>query len=142
MNNILGMLGMMRKASRLCLGEDDCTDALMHGKARLLILPSDSDEKVHKNADLLLRGHSAVKVVLPFDQGALAAAVGLERCKMMAVTDLGFSQAFMKKLKEEYPGMFDTEFRLIEEKFQKTERRKVEKPGVKGKKKFSGGGKE
>lgn len=142
MNNILGMLGMMRKASRLCLGEDDCTDALMHGKARLLILPSDSDEKTHKNADLLLRGHSAVKVVLPFDQGELAAAVGLERCKMMAVTDLGFSQAFMKKLKEEYPGMFDTEFRLIEEKFQKTERRKVEKPGVKGKKKFSGGGKE
>ena len=142
MNNILGMLGMMRKASRLCLGEDDCNDALQHGKVRILILPSDSDEKTHRNADLMLRGHSAVKIVVPFDNGELATAVGLQHCKMMAVTDLGFSQAFMKKLTEEYPGMFEAEFRLIEEKFRRTERRKTEKPGVKGKKKFSRGGKE
>lgn len=142
MNSILGMIGMMRKASQLSLGEDDCQDALSRGKVRLLLLPSDANEKTQRNAELMLNGHSAVKVVVPFSNSELASAAGLERCKMMAVTDLGFSHAFMKKLKEEYPGMYDTEFRLLEEKFQKTERRKVEKPGVKAKKKFSGGGTE
>ena len=43
--DILAFLGLMRRASALAIGEENASEAIGKGKARLLLLPSDGREK-------------------------------------------------------------------------------------------------
>ena len=131
---ITGFLGIMRRASALAPGEDQASDVVLHGKARLLLLASDIGEKQHERASRLLEGHSAECITLPFSREELGRAVGLGQCAMLAVTDLGFARALMEKLQERFPGRYDVEAEELERRYQKIERRKKEKPGGRFKK--------
>ena len=131
---ITGFLGIMRKASALAPGEDQATDAVMRGKARLLILASDIGERQEERAERMLEGHSAQKLKLPLTKAELGNAIGLGQCAMLAVTDLGFARALMEKLKERFPDQYDAEAEELEKRFQKIEHRKTAKPGSRFKK--------
>lgn len=129
--NILKLLGLMRKAGSLCLGEDDSSEAVLSGKARLLLLPSDTGEKKLLRAERVLDGRSCVPVNLPFSEMELSAAVGTGSCSMAAVTDIGFAASFMKRLAESYPDRYTKENEEIDARLARISRRKKEKPGVK-----------
>ena len=43
-DRILGIIGMMRKASALVVGEDQVLEAVQKGKVKVLIIPSDAGE--------------------------------------------------------------------------------------------------
>ena len=45
---------------------------------------------------------------------------------MAAVTDIGFANAFIKALSQEYPGVYDECASEVEQRFSKAERRKKE----------------
>ena len=136
--DILAFLGLMRRASALAIGEENASEAIGKGKARLLLLPSDGREKTALHAEHLLEGRSALKILLPFSEEELAATLGTGRCSMAAVTDLGFARALMQQLAEEYPGQFDEELETVTFRYEKAKRRKKEKPGVRTKKKTAG----
>ena len=136
--DILGFLGLMRRASALAIGEENASEAIGKGKARLLLLPSDGREKTALHAERLLEGRSALKILLPFPEEELAAALGTGRCSMAAVTDLGFAGALMRQLAGEYPGRYDEELEKVTFRYEKAKRRKKEKPGVRTKKKTAG----
>lgn len=127
-DKIKGLLGMMRRASALSLGEDDVSATIARGKARLLLLASDVPEKQKSRIEYSLEGRSTVEVVLPFDSAETGRAVGLGSCRMIAVTDIGFADAFMKLLAEYDPEKYGAAEREIASKKEKITRRKTEKP--------------
>ncbi len=139
-DKVLGLIGMMRKASAVALGEDNVSEAVAKGKVRLVLLPSDVKEKTEQRAERMLEGRSARLIRMPYTNEVMAQAAGRNSCSMMAVLDLGFSNALMRQLQEQYPGIYDSDAEMIRKRLEKTERRKIEKPGVKTKKKENSGG--
>ena len=137
-DRIFGLLGLMRRASSVEPGEDRASEAVRNGKARLLLLPSDVPEAAAARADRYLEGRRALKVTLPCTGEEVGKAIGLNRCSMLAVTDLGFAKALMELLSSQFPGRYDAEAETIARRLDKMERRKREKPGVKTKKKSAG----
>ena len=135
---ICSLLGLMRRASSVVPGEDRASEAVRNGKARLLLLPSDATEAAAVRADRCLEGRRALKVTLPCTGEEIGKAIGLNRCSMLAVTDLGFAKALMELLNTQYPGRYEAETETIARRLDKMERRKKEKPGVKTKKKSAG----
>ena len=136
---ILGLIGMMRKASALALGEENTEEAIAKGKAKLLLLPKDTGEKARMRAERCMEGRNVCPIELPFTREELASAVGIGGCSMAAVTDLGFANALMKLLTEEDPEKYRPAAEEVRKRFEKVQRRKIEKPGAKAKKKTAGG---
>ena len=137
-DRVLGLLGMMRRASAIAPGEDRASEAVSQGKAKLLLLASDAGEKTETRADRMLEGRSARKIVLPFSREETGAAIGLGSCVMIAVTDLGFARSLAEKLAEEDPGRYGADAEAVGRRFEKAQRRKTEKPGRKNRKKSAG----
>lgn len=121
----LSMLGLMRKANAVVFGEDKCQEALEKGKARLLIIPSDAKDKTKKNAEIISIGHSAPLITLPCTNKELASALGISSCAMLAVLDLGFADAFVKSLGDE----FEETKSILKQKKEKISKRKNIKKG-------------
>ena len=134
-DRISGLLGLMRKASAICPGEDKASEAVFAGKARLLLLPSDAAPGKRERAERYTDGRSCMMVNLPCTQEELAAALGIGGCTMAAVTDLGFASALMKLLKAEDPKRYGAAAEETEKRLEKLRRRKSEKPGRKAGKK-------
>jgi len=132
-DRILGMLGLMRKASALVPGEDSTSETVLAGKARLLLLPADAPEKKRQRAARYTEGRSCLIVSLPCREAELSEAVGTGGCSMAAVTDLGFADALMKALKELDPETYGPSAQEVHDKLMKLRQRKASKPG-KGKK--------
>ena len=108
-DRVLGLLGMMRKASAIVPGEDRASEAVSQGKAKLLLLASDAGEKMETRAGRMLEGRSARRIVLPYTREEAGAAIGLGGCSMIAVTDLGFAESLMEKLAEQDPERYGAE---------------------------------
>lgn len=134
-DNILGMLGLMKKASAVAVGEDKTAEAVLSGKARLLLLPADAGEKKTERAERYIDGRSCEIVRLPFYENELSAALGTGSCTMTAITDLGFADSFMRRLAERNQDVYGQVAEIIHAKLLKMNRRKTEKPGVKARKK-------
>lgn len=133
-DKVLGLLGLMRAASAIAPGEENTADAVSQGKARLLLIAEDANEKAKKRAERYLEGRRALMIPLPYKNSEIAQAIGIGGCTMLAVTDMGFARSLLKNLKEMYPGKYDAEAEEMNRRFEKAERRKKEKPGVKAKK--------
>ena len=134
-DRVLGLLGLMRKASALSPGEDSASDAVLSGKAKLLLLPSDAGDKKKERAEWYTDGRSCLIVKLPYTESQLSESVGTGGCTMAAVTDMGFADSLMQILSEQDPELFSEQAEQIHAKFEKQKKRKIEKPGKpKGKK--------
>lgn len=133
-DKIKGLLGLMRRASALALGEDDVLNVIARGKARLLLLASDVPDKQRIRAERSLDGHSTVKVILPFDSVEAGQAVGLGSCRMIAVTDIGFAVALMKLLAGFDSEKYGAAEMKIAARDEKIKRRKIDKPRTKSEK--------
>ena len=133
-DKVLGLLGLMRAASAIAPGEENAADAVSQGKARLLLIAQDANEKAKKRVERYLEGRRALMIHLPYKNAEIAQAIGIGGCAMLAVTDMGFAKSLLKNLSEMYPGKYDAEAEEMNRRFEKAERRKKEKPGVKAKK--------
>ncbi len=125
----LGLLGLMRRADAIRIGEENTGETVKAGKGKLLLLASDASDNAVKRAESFTFGHSTVTVKLPYTKEALSDAVGVGGCSMAAVTDLGFANALMKILKTENTETYGPDAEELERRFLKNERRKAAKPG-------------
>lgn len=123
----LGLLGLMRRANAIQIGEDNTGETVKAGKAKLLVLASDASENAQKRAESFISGRNTVKVVLPHTKDELSQALGIGGCSMAAVTEIGFANALMKLLKTENGEMYGQAADELEARFEKNERRKSEK---------------
>ena len=94
----LNLLGLMRKANAIAVGETNTGGAVRAGKAKLLLLASDASDNARSRARGFTHGRDVVTVTLPFTKDEIAAHVGVSSCAMAAITDIGFANAFMKSL--------------------------------------------
>ena len=122
----LNLLGLMRRANALQLGETNAGAAVRGGKAKLLLLASDASDNARGRAEGFLFGRNAIGLTLPFTKAEISAHVGVSGCSMAAVTDIGFANALMKLLVELSPGEYEEVAAQVEQRFSRAERRKKE----------------
>ena len=97
---VLGFIGLMRRAGALAVGMEDSFDAARDNKARLLLQAAD----VAKNTVSAMQNAAAQReegipvVKLDCTKRELGAAVGVKECAALAVLDTGFALALCKKM--------------------------------------------
>lgn len=122
----LNLLGLMRKANAIAVGETNTGGAVRAGKAKLLLLAADASDNARSRARGFTHGRDIVTVTLPFTKDEIAAHVGVSGCAMAAITDIGFANAFMKFLAAAVPEGYDESTAEIQRRFEKADRRKKE----------------
>ena len=122
----LNLLGLMRKANAIAVGETNTGGAVRAGKAKLLLLAADASNNARSRARGFTHGRDIVTVTLPFTKDEIAAHVGVSGCAMAAITDIGFANAFMKSLAAAVPDGYDESAAEIQRRFEKADRRKKE----------------
>lgn len=122
----LNLLGLMRKANAIAVGETNTGGAVRAGKAKLLLLASDASDNARSRARGFTHGRDVVTVTLPFTKDEIAAHVGVSSCAMAAITDIGFANAFMKSLAAAVPEGYDESTAEIQRRFERADRRKKE----------------
>ena len=102
----LTLLGLMRRANALSIGQDKAIPSVKSGKAKLLLIPSDATDRTVKNAECAVNNSKAQLIQVPYTSVEMAQAIGIENCMMLAITDEGFAKSFIKSLtKEKTEGM-------------------------------------
>ena len=122
----LNLLGLMRKANAIAVGETNTGGAVRAGKAKLLLLAADASDNARSRVRGFTHGRDIVTVTLPFTKDEIAAHVGVSGCAMAAITDIGFANAFMKSLAAAVPDGYDESAAGIQRRFEKADRRKKE----------------
>lgn len=122
----LSLLGLMRRANALAIGEDSTGEAVHAGKARLLLIAQDASDNARRRAMGYLTGRSAIPVELPYTKEEISAAVGAGGCSMAAVTDMGFANALMELLSEAQPEKYSAIAEETARRCDKAKRRKRE----------------
>lgn len=123
---ILNMLGLMRRANAVSIGETNVGGTCRAGKAKLLLLAKDASDNAQSRAEGFIRGRNVVMTRLPFTKEEISAHVGVNGCSMATVTDIGFANALAKALVQEYGDGYSTVAEALKQRFEKAERRKKE----------------
>ena len=123
---LLNMLGLMRKANCIQIGETNTGSAARAGQAKLMILASDASENARSRARGFAAAKSTVSMVLPFTTEEISSHVGVHGCSMAAITDIGFANAFIKVLSQVHPDTYEEAAAQIEQKFIRAGQRKKE----------------
>ena len=97
---VLGFLGLMRRAGALAVGAEDAFDVARENKARMLMIASDSAANTvsaMKNA-AAQREEGIPLIKLDCTKQELGAALGVKECAALAVLDTGFALALCQKM--------------------------------------------
>lgn len=122
----MGLLGLMRRANALALGEDSTGDAVRAGRARLLLIAADASDNARRRAMGYAEGRSVIPLELPYTKGEISAAVGAGGCSMAAVTDMGFANALMALLSQAQPDKYSAAAEETARRCAKAQRRRRE----------------
>lgn len=95
--NALGLLGLARKAGKLEIGEEPVGAACRDRKAKLVLTAADAAGNTAGKTGRLAQASGIRCVRIPFSKEELGAALGRRVCAVLAVTDGGFSRAFLEK---------------------------------------------
>lgn len=122
----LNLLGLMRRANALDIGETNAGAAVRAGKAKLLLLASDASDNARHRAEGFVLGRKLTLISAPFTKEEISDKLGVNGCSMAAITDLGFANAFMKALSGLSAEDYGAAAEEIGQRFSKAERRKTE----------------
>ncbi len=120
----LNLLGLMRKANALRIGEEDTGSAVREHAAKLVLLASDASDNAKKRASGYMYGSKAPLIRLPFTKEEISEHVGKSGCSMAAVCDIGFADAFMKLLCDISPTEYEDAAQTIQRRAQISKKRK------------------
>ena len=112
----LNLLGLMRKANALQIGENDTGAAARAFKAKLVIVASDASDNAVKRAKGFVYGRGIKLITVPFTKDEIAEHLGKSGCSMAAICDLGFADAFIKLLCELCPDEYSEEKAYFEQR--------------------------
>lgn len=123
---ILNLLGLMRRANAIAIGEINTGAALRSGKAKLLLLAADASDNARHRAEGFVNGRNVPIVPLPFSKEEVSASVGLSGCSMAAVCDMGFANALMGAMAAQWPETYGSVAEETAQRLERAETRKKE----------------
>ena len=123
----LNLLGLMRKANAVQIGETDAGAAARAGSAKLLILASDASDNAKSRAKGFVYGKGIPLITVPFIKEEISAHVGKRGYSMAAVCDSGFADSFIKLLQLISPGMYDETAQKIAAELAREKQRRRER---------------
>ena len=129
----LTLLGLMRRANALSIGEEDTGSAVREHAAKLVLLASDASPNAKKRAAGYLYGSKAPLITAPFTNEEISLHVGKSGCSMAAVCDIGFANAFMKLLCGISPAEYDEAAQTIQRRAIESKKRKNDSIRLKNK---------
>ena len=127
MSKALNYLGIARKSGGIETGEDNSSGLVKAGKARILIVASDTSDGAKRRAEGYVYETGTILVEVPFTKDEIASITGKSGCSMAAITDLGLAGAFLKALADESPERFLESYERIKALQQRIDKRKSEK---------------
>ena len=95
---VLGLLGLMRRAGKLSAGEEGVRQAVRAGKAELILLAADASPNAEKRAESFAARMGKPLLRLDAEKAVLCRAAGVQGGAMFEVCDAGFAEALQKKL--------------------------------------------
>lgn len=110
----LNLLGLMRKANALRIGEEETGAAVREHEAKLVLLASDASPNARKRASGYMYGSKAPLITVPFTKEEISEHVGKPGCSMAAVCDIGFADALMQRLCDISPQEYDEAAQIIQ----------------------------
>lgn len=129
----LNLLGLMRRANALSIGEEDTGSAVREHAAKLVLLASDASPNAKKRAAGYMYGSKAPLITAPFTKEEMSLHVGKSGCSMAAVCDIGFANAFMKLLCKISPAEYDEAAQTIQRRAIESKKRKNDSIRLKNK---------
>ena len=121
MNEILTFVGLVRRSGHLAVGAEDVAESCLKGKARLVLLPTDTAANTVKWMEAAVE-RKEVPILRPgMTKKDLGEALGVGSCAVAAVCDTGLAIALSKKL--EMPELTAD----LEQKLAREKRRKAKK---------------
>lgn len=136
-DDALKLLGLMLKANALIVGELDTGVAVKNQSAKLVIVASDASDNAQKRARGYVFGRAIQLITVPFTKFELSGHLGKSGCSMAAICDLGFAEAFLKKLDALCPGEYTDVQILVHEQLERQNMRKAIKKSYEKNKKRS-----
>jgi len=123
----LNLLGLMRKANAVSIGETDSGAAARAGQAKLMVLAADASDNAKSRAEGFVYMKNIPLIILPFTKEEISFKVGKTGCSMAAVSDIGFADAFMKELCEDEPEKYAEAAERVRQMHERADKRKSEK---------------
>lgn len=98
MEHILSMIGLAKKAGRVEIGEEPVGAAARAKKARVILVAADAAPSSLRRAQSFAEAGGTILLTVPADKDALGSCLGRTSVAMVALTDIGFAEAIVKKL--------------------------------------------
>ena len=121
---LLNLLGLMRKAGAIEIGEMNAGAACRGGKGKVLLLASDASDNARRRAESFVNGRRTLLLEVPFTKEQISEKVGVGGCSMAALTDLGFANAFLRGLAEAEPERYGEAAENMEKRLGKAVKRR------------------
>ena len=125
-NNILNMLGLALRAGRLEVGEEPVGAVCRARDCRLIIVARDAADNTFRRVRHFADAGQCLWISVPFTKDELGGAVGRTSCAMLAVTDIGFAEAIVKKLAAVDPEKYTQTAEQLSVKAQRAAQRRKE----------------
>jgi len=132
MSKALNYLGIARKGGGIETGEDNSSGLVKAGKARVLIVASDTSEGAKRRAEGYVYETNTLLVEVPFTKDEIAGITGKSGCSMAAMTDLGLAAAFLKALADENGEAYSESYEQIKALQERIDKRKAVKSKSEG----------
>ena len=100
-SNYLGLLGLARRAGMLAVGDESARVSLQSKKARVLLMASDASERTKETFSFISENMDIPYIEVSENREELGNALGKRPVAAVAVCDLGFAAAIVKKLSSE-----------------------------------------
>ncbi len=101
-NDIMGFLGICRKAGQLLCGHDVVKESVVSSKAQLVFLSSDASERLEREMRhaCTYGGKSITVLRTPYTMEEFGFSLG-KKSAVFSVTDTGFANKILQKFGEE-----------------------------------------
>ena len=99
-SSYLGLLGLAKKAGKVERGDEAARAALTGKSARLLLIASDASDRTRETFEFIAESVNVPYVSVSETRADLGNAIGKRPCAVLAICDIGFAAAMVKKLSE------------------------------------------
>lgn len=139
-SSILPLVGLIKKAGRLEIGEEPVGACARARQAKLILVACDAAENSKRRAGHFAEAGGVPWVEVPFTKAELGGMMGRTSCAMAAITDAGFAASLVSKLAAADPERYGETAADLDAKARKVlqrqkEQRRHEKNLREGKKK-------
>ena len=98
MDKALGYVGLARRGGNIEIGEQRAKALVKSGKARLMIVASDTSPGAKRRAEGYVYGYQTPLITVPYTKETISRAVGVPGCSMAAFGDAGLALSFVQAL--------------------------------------------